>query len=104
MTSPVVTEEALLLRDIRRILMLAFHEQIREALDSLREDPVVAAILDILQDGPTASPELQQQVSERCSVSERTVRNRLADLGELGVVETDRSRRPPTCTLTRVMR
>ena len=64
---------------IQATLQLAYAEQLRAASERLRSDPVTATILDLAEDWVSSS-ELQSQVVKKLKVSDRTVRNRLAEL------------------------
>lgn len=72
---------------IASILLLAFDEQLSAARLKLRADPVNESILGATNDW-IGSADLQALVMEKCSVSERTVRNRVAELKERNVLSS----------------
>jgi repressor of nif and glnA expression len=71
---------------LQATLQLAFKPQFDGVRETLRRDPVIAAILDATDDW-VGSKELQDQVSESANTSTRTVRDRLPGLVEDRVLE-----------------
>lgn len=81
-------DEAILKRldRIIAILSLAHYESIENARQTVRADPVNAAVLDALEDW-TRSGALQQSVVGQTGSNARTVRRRIAALIAQGAVE-----------------
>lgn len=95
-----MSSETELLIEIKHILRLAFRKEIAEALREVREDTVMAAIIQSVGDESRGTPVVQKEVALRCDVSERTVRDRIASLAELGILEVDRAGRTYSCKVT----
>jgi hypothetical protein len=70
------------------ILELALSPQLAAARSALREDPVSAAIFDLLGSEWIASASLQKTVAARTARTTRTVRERLGELADRGLIET----------------
>ena len=66
-------------------LRLAFAPQLREARDEMRGNPVTAAILDATEDW-TASTGIQSTVAKKTGAHAATVRARLSELADQGVL------------------
>jgi hypothetical protein len=78
---------------IQATLQLAFRPQIESAREAIRADDVNAAILDETADW-IASKALQDKVAAKTKKTDRTVRNRLAELVEQRVLAVRGSARP----------
>lgn len=95
-----MSEETELLTEIKHILRLVYRKEVTDALREVREDAVMAAIIETVGDGSTETPGVQRDVAKKCNVSERTVRDRIAALVELGILDLDRTGRSFTCRVT----
>ncbi len=71
---------------IATLLRVAFSEQIERARSEVRNDPVAAAVLDLIQEGWVASGEIKRTVSKSAKVSEKTVQRSLATLLGRGAI------------------
>jgi hypothetical protein len=87
-----MTDDALLRRldRIQATLQLAFRPQLEQVRNAVRSDAVNASILDIADDW-VGSSALQRAVANKTGKSTRTVRDRLPELAEQGVLEVQGS-------------
>jgi DNA-binding transcriptional ArsR family regulator len=76
------------LDDMIALLKVGFSREIESVRQALGNDLVNKAIIEALSDGWMASGDLQRQISASTKVTERTVRQRLADLTALGVLRS----------------
>lgn len=77
-----------------QLLKLGVAEELADVGERLRQDAAHAAILSLCADGWVSSSRIQEVVSKQAKVTDRTVRNRLTELVEAGVVQR-RGTSPP---------
>lgn len=84
----MATDEELLdrLDRIATILEIGFSDQLERARAAVREEPVDAAVLDVVRDGWVTSGEIKRAVTKSARVSDRTVQRSLAGLVARGYV------------------
>ena len=69
------------------LLRVAFSGKIDAVREELRAEPVMAAILGLLDSTPVAASEVKRAAAQAANVSERTVQRALVGLVERGVVQ-----------------
>jgi len=74
------------LDDILSVLKIAFAGEIATTRTRLRQDSVIAALLEETAEDWQLSGELQRRVAQSTKTSERTVRDRIAELHALGAL------------------
>jgi predicted transcriptional regulator YheO len=71
---------------IQATLQLAFRPQLEQVRKAIRSDEVNTSILDLSEDW-IASSALQKAVAKETGKSTRTVRDRLSELAEQGILD-----------------